>query len=64
MAGALVSLNSITSDSYNPNRVRNVVRYFNPSFTRILLNAEMILILVKYLIPFRLFKDSLIKGSR
>ena len=58
-----MSPNGITNDLYNPNRVRKAVRYSNPSFTYMLLNAEIMSIFVKYFIPFRLFKDSLIKGS-
>ena len=51
VAGALVSLNSITNDSKRPKRVRKVVRYLYPSFIRTLLNTEMISIFVKYFIP-------------
>lgn len=63
VAGAPVSLNGITSDSKSPKRVRKAVRCSCPSFFRTLLNAEIMSIFVKYFIPLRLFRVSLISRS-
>ncbi len=64
IAGAPVILKGITSDLQRLNLVQNTIRYSQPSLIQILLNIEIMSILVKYFIPFRLFKDSFVRGSR
>jgi hypothetical protein len=62
--GALVSLNGITRDLNRPNLVRKAVRYSRPFLIWMLLKAATISTFEKYLIPFRLFRVSLVRGSR
>ena len=60
VAGALVSPNSITSDSKSPSFVQNAVRYSRPFLIQMLTNAATISTFKKYLIPFRLFRVSFV----
>jgi hypothetical protein len=62
--GAPVSPNGITKDSNRPSFVQKAVRYSRPFLIQILLKAATISTLEKYLIPFKLFRVSLVRGSR
>jgi hypothetical protein len=64
VAKALVSPNGITRDLNSLKQVRKAVSFSCPSFIRTLLNAEMMSIFEKYFMPYRLFRVSLISGSR
>jgi hypothetical protein len=62
--GALVSPNGITRDSNKPSFVQKAVRYSRPFLIQMLLKAATISTFKKYLIPFRLFRVSFVRGSR
>jgi hypothetical protein len=61
--GAPVSLNGITRDLNKLSFVWKAVRYSRPFLIRMLLKAATISTFEKYLIPFRLFRVSFVRGS-
>jgi len=63
VAGAPVRPDGITRDSNNPKRVRKAVSFSCPLFIRTSMNAQMISILEKSFMPWKLSRVSLISGS-